>query len=234
MNSDHVVLGIVMIVLVGSFVYLVGKSNSSGDELRAVIVGDVIESDNADVLIPIEESVVEEESLEEDDLLEGNFDEKNPIEETSDLLNLLEGTKSIDIERSMFIFEGFSPIRSHVGKFDDWSGSIIFEDDSIVGIEGLIKTESVNTGIGRLDSQLKSGNFFDVDKYGEIKFVSSSIEDDNMKGDLTFLGTTKEIEFSVVLEENSVSADFFIDSSEFGKMSNLANNEVRIAFDFVV
>ena len=136
----------------------------------------------------------------------------------------------IDLDKSTFEFEGFGPGKSHLGTFDEWEGNILMKDGKINGIEGAIQTASVNTGIERLDKDLKSDNFLDVEKYPEISFSSDIINNGEMSGSLTFLGVTKTISFPVVITDDSISTDFIFDSSQFGEMSDLANDEVRIAF----
>jgi polyisoprenoid-binding protein YceI len=139
--------------------------------------------------------------------------------------------KAIDISKSSFEFEGYGPGKSHVGVFDTWNGFLIVDGGVIVGIEGLINTNSINTGISGLDSHLKSEDFFDVSRFPEIVFVSSSINDGIMKGDLTFHGVTKEITFPVEINDG-VSADFLVDTGNFNFGSSAVNKEVRIGFDF--
>ena len=136
----------------------------------------------------------------------------------------------IDIAKSTFEFEGFGPGKSHLGKFDKWEGNILLKDGKIEGIEGIIQADSVNTGIQKLDNDLKKENFLNTEKYQEISFNSDIINNGEMSGSLTFLGVTKTISFPVVITDDSISTDFIFDSSQFGEMSDLANDEVRIAF----
>jgi len=139
----------------------------------------------------------------------------------------------IDLGRSKFFFEGFGPGKSHEGKFDEWNGDIFIEGGKIIGFEGKIQTKSVNTGISKLDEYLKNEDFFNTDKYPIIKFISRDLKNNQLIGDLTFLGRTKEIGFPVIISDESISADFIIDTSLFGEMSDLANDEVRIFFELV-
>jgi polyisoprenoid-binding protein YceI len=69
-------------------------------------------------------------------------------------------------------------------------------------VEFSIDASTVDTGIGDRDKHLKSPDFFDVEKYPEIHFQSTSIKktDDEtykMNGNLTIKDVTKPIELKV-------------------------------------
>ena len=69
--------------------------------------------------------------------------------------------------------------------------------------------------------------------FGLTGVLSRDLKNNQLVGDLTFLGRTKEIGFPVIISDESISADFIIDTSLFGEMSDLANDEVRIFFELV-
>ena len=140
----------------------------------------------------------------------------------------------IDKQKSTLEFEGYTPVKSHVGTFDDWSGNLIISDDKIVGVEGAIKTNSVNTGIAGLDKHLKAHDFFNANAFPEITFTSTNIDRENIKmsGELTFRGVTKEITFPISINKNAVSAEFFLDTTPFNMENTAVNKEVRIKFYF--
>ena len=62
------------------------------------------------------------------------------------------------------------------GKFGDFAGKIQFDEanpeNSTVQVK--IKTASVDTGVDKRDQDLRSPNFFDVEKFPEITFTSKS------------------------------------------------------------
>ncbi len=70
---------------------------------------------------------------------------------------------------------GFS---SPNGKFTDIEGKINLDERNIQNssVEITIKTNSVNTGFTKLDSHLKSPDFFDVEKFPIATFKSTSIK----------------------------------------------------------
>lgn len=155
------------------------------------------------------------------------------IKEISDKIGFDGVRDPIDVENSHISFEGFGPGKSHVGNFKSWSGDLFLENGKIVGFDGTIKSDSIDAKINQLTNHLKSKDFLNAEKYPEIKFVSKKLSDDKLIGSLTFLGTTKEISFPATITEESISADFVLDTSQFGKMSDKANKEVRIFFKLV-
>lgn len=73
---------------------------------------------------------------------------------------------------------------------------------SAAKIELEIDVKSINTSSIDRDNHLRSADFFDVEKYSTIKFVSKSMtkindEDYKLEGDITLKGITKSIEFKV-------------------------------------
>ncbi|WP_316790711.1 YceI family protein [Pedobacter frigoris] len=63
------------------------------------------------------------------------------------------------------------------------------------------ETESIDTGNKDRDNHLKSGDFFDAEKYPAIKFTSTSLTQDGddyiLKGDLTIKDVTKPVKLNV-------------------------------------
>ena len=68
--------------------------------------------------------------------------------------------EDIDTEKSFFEFEGYALGKSHNGAFDEWEGKVLLSDDEVVGVEATFQTDSVDTGIRRLNNHLKSDDFF--------------------------------------------------------------------------
>ena len=88
------------------------------------------------------------------------------------------------------------------GEFKTFQANIDGEDFTTSTISANIDTSSISTNNNDRDTHLKSPDFFEVEKYPEITFVSTSIkkvDDDEFKlvGDLTIKGTTKEITLDV-------------------------------------
>lgn len=86
------------------------------------------------------------------------------------------------------------------GRFNDFQGTFSYDekhpDKASVSIS--LKTASIDTNHAERDKHLRSRDFFDVKKYPESKFVSTSYKATGkgkgvLKGDLTLHGVTKPI-----------------------------------------
>jgi polyisoprenoid-binding protein YceI len=77
------------------------------------------------------------------------------------------------------------------GKFDDFSGTISVDraNPAASSVEFKIKTASINTGVEGRDKDLRSANFFEVDKFPEITFKSTSIKPTAKKDTYDVTGT---------------------------------------------
>lgn len=130
-----------------------------------------------------------------------------------------------------FEFEGYGPGKSHVGTFGTWNAQLGMQGDDIVQLNAVIDPSSVDTGIEKLDAHLRNDDFFNVEVYPEIKFEGFEIKDGIAKGELTFLGITKEVSFEVNQTEGKISSNFLLDSTPFGMKYTGVNKDVRIAFE---
>ncbi len=91
------------------------------------------------------------------------------------------------------------------GKFVDFAGTINVDSQKPAEgkVEFTIKAASIDTGVADRDKDLRSANFFDVEKNPEINFKSVSIKATARKnvydvaGDLTMHGVTKRITLPV-------------------------------------
>lgn len=99
------------------------------------------------------------------------------------------------------------------GQFDEFEGSAHVDtanpERSTVSVT--IKAASVSTGQAQRDGHLKTPDFFDVETYPEITFVSTSVERDGsdwgVTGDLTINAVTKPV--TVLFEETGSAQDPF-------------------------
>jgi len=96
---------------------------------------------------------------------------------------------------------GISTVR---GDFTKVSGSAQYDPSAPTkaSVEATIDAASVDTRVSMRDNDLKSANYFDVEKYPTITFKSKSVQaagDGKLKitGDLTIHGTTKEVVLDV-------------------------------------
>jgi polyisoprenoid-binding protein YceI len=89
------------------------------------------------------------------------------------------------------------------GEFGKMAGRLEAEGRNFLKaqVEATIDATSINTRNEARDKDLRSANFFDVEKYPTIAFKSKRIESANghlrMIGDLTMRGVTKEVSLDV-------------------------------------
>src|SRR5258706_1875641 len=64
------------------------------------------------------------------------------------------------------------------GRFGKYSGSVQIDDSDITRsvIEATVDAASIDTGTQQRDDHLRSADFFDVEKFPELRFRSSRIE----------------------------------------------------------
>jgi polyisoprenoid-binding protein YceI len=85
------------------------------------------------------------------------------------------------------------------GSFKEFSGEAVVntEQPADSSVSVTIKADSIDTGVADRDGHLRSADFFDVETYPEISFVSTDVErngdDWTITGDLTIKGVTKPV-----------------------------------------
>lgn len=108
---------------------------------------------------------------------------------------LTTGTWTLDPTHSAASFTvrhaGISKVR---GQFTELEGSLkvgeTLEDSTI---EATIQVASITTGNQQRDDHLRSTDFFAAEQFPTIRFVSTKITDDELVGELTMHGVTKEV-----------------------------------------
>ena len=90
------------------------------------------------------------------------------------------------------------------GRFTDVQGSIVYDDQdpARISVDASAVAASVSTSNERRDGHLKTGDFFDVEKYPTLTFKSKKAEAAgqgkfSLRGDLTIHGVTKEVVLDV-------------------------------------
>lgn len=115
---------------------------------------------------------------------------------------------SIDNAHSEIAFKVKHMMISTVtGHFEDFSATAKTNGDNFNNavIEFSAKTASINTKNKDRDAHLKSDDFFNSEKFPEMKFVSKSFDGENLIGDLTIRDITKEITLNA--DFNGVAVD---------------------------
>jgi polyisoprenoid-binding protein YceI len=96
------------------------------------------------------------------------------------------------------------------GSFNDYAGTGFYDAENIANsnLELTVKVVSIDTRNADRDGHLRTNDFFDAEKYPEIKFVSTTfnqVDSENFQvtGDLSIKGITKSV---TVNFENTGSA----------------------------
>ena len=99
------------------------------------------------------------------------------------------------------------------GQFDEFEGlaHVDAANPAASHVTVTIQAASVTTGNAQRDGHLKTPDFFDVENYATITFVSTDVERDgtdwNITGDLTINATTKPV--TIAFEETGTARDPF-------------------------
>lgn len=143
-------------------------------------------------------------------------------------------------QNSKVEFTGSKVTGKHEGSFGDFSGQVDYAgtpEQSRVNIT--MKTDSLTTDTPDLTKHLKTADFFDVAKFPEATFVSTSIKAGGEKGashtvtgNLTLHGVTKAVTFpatiSVTPDVATVDSTFSINRKDFGiNYAGQADNLIR-------
>ena len=178
---------------------------------------------------------------------------KNGKIEKSVLATLLNAAKNghmyrVETSTSQIRFCVDSKIKNVEGSFKDVQGGIALNQKQADSEQAVIviNTRSLETGSSLVKNVIKSEDFFDVEKYPEILFVSAGVEWKSptkavLKGKLTLHGVTKSVHFDVELtgaagqsaqneEIIMVRATTTIKRSDYGmgNFSGMVNDSVKL------
>jgi polyisoprenoid-binding protein YceI len=124
------------------------------------------------------------------------------------------GQWSVDASRSSVAFAVRHMMLATVnGRFREFAGMLEIGTNGAPRAMGVVKAPSIDTDEPVRDEHLRrSPDFFDVERYPEIRFESTQIDslDDRrlrIVGELTMRGITREIEFDARLNDANREAD---------------------------
>ncbi len=88
------------------------------------------------------------------------------------------------------------------GNFKDFDGKVISKTDDFNGaeVEFTAKVASINTENEKRDGHLKSDDFFNAEKFPEVKFKGNLVKENGkyiLKGKFTMRDVTKDVAFDV-------------------------------------
>ncbi len=130
-------------------------------------------------------------------------------------------------ENSQLNFVGAKVTDTHEGSFEKLSGELrlVAGDPTKSSVTVTIDVASLTIEPEKLESHLRSPDFFDVEKFPEAKFASTSIAKEadgsyKITGNLNLHGVTKSISFpgKIEVQEDTVvvKAKFGINRKDFG------------------
>ena len=151
-------------------------------------------------------------------------------------------------ERSKIGFIGAKVTGQHVGQFNEFDGRIEYVGSQPAAINFTINLDSVKTDAAKLDTHLKSADFFDVQRFPTATFVSKSIQpasgDPNashsISGTLTLHGVSKDVTFPAKVEVSPqgvhAASEFKINRHDWGisyrgAADDLIRDDVAILLD---
>jgi polyisoprenoid-binding protein YceI len=149
------------------------------------------------------------------------------------------GTYTIDPNHTTVSFVARHLVVSKVrGTFSDVSGTITVAPDPLASsVDVTIGVASVNTGAPDRDNHLRSGDFFEIEKYPVMTFRGTRVTNHNgadfvLVGELTIRDTTREVQLDVEFdgiaqspygqEVIAFTASTEIDREDFGMTWNQA------------
>ena len=93
------------------------------------------------------------------------------------------------------------------GAFEEFDASVKTEKDDFKNAQFnfIAQVDSINTKNKDRDTHLKSGDFFNVTEFPELKFTSTSFDGNKIIGNLTIKDVTKEITLNT--DFNGVAVD---------------------------
>ena len=109
-------------------------------------------------------------------------------------------TWQIDPSHSVMNFKVRHLFSKTGGDFGEWGGTLEFDgaDPASLAASVTVKTASINTENEDRDTHLRSADFFNVEEFPTITFVSTGTEERDgqwfLVGDFTMLGVTKKME----------------------------------------
>jgi polyisoprenoid-binding protein YceI len=150
-------------------------------------------------------------------------------------------------ETSKIEFHASSTFAKVVGVFRVWDATFTLKSDTIAdaALELKIDADSVHTGSGFKDKEVKGKNFFNVAQYPEILFVSNGVLPDpdpkkfTMTGNLTLRGITHPVTADIAVTPEpagvqKITGTFAFNRRDFGMTHNMPFNKVAdiIRVDF--
>lgn len=134
--------------------------------------------------------------------------------------------KSVNVKDSSITWKGHKVTGAHEGTINLSQGSLMFEDENLVGGSFTIDMTSIEVtdlkagaGKEKLEGHLKSDDFFGVNNHKKAMFKINSVDGKKgtyrVYGDLTIKGITKPSTFQMTIKGNTATASFKVDRTKY-------------------
>ena len=146
---------------------------------------------------------------------------------------LFAGSYSVDNAHSSVGFQVKHMMISNVtGTFQNFEGTFEYDEktNTLKSLTGKVDVTSINTANAKRDKHLNADDIFDSEKYPTINFVVTKVDDNDVYGDFTLKGVTKNIKLefdeggTIVDQKGTQRAGFSLSGkikrSEFGLTYN--------------
>ena len=142
--------------------------------------------------------------------------------------------KEIKTEQSKVQWKGYKVTGSHEGIISLQSGSLIFNEDKLVGGEFVMNMTSITvTDLegeykGKLEGHLKSDDFFGIENHPTATLVFKDVTPSGknsyaVNADLTIKGITNPTSFTISIYGNKATASLKIDRTKYNVKYGSAN-----------
>jgi polyisoprenoid-binding protein YceI len=162
-----------------------------------------------------------------------------PVLTKERIVNTTTRTYRIDKSHSEAVFQVRHLISKVTGRFSDFEGTLTFDDANpdLSSVAFTIKASSLDTNEPDRDKHLRSGDFFDVERFGTITFRSTGVVKKSdvlfdVTGDLTIRDVTKTVTIPVTFlgkakdpwgnERVGFETEYTLSRKEFGLNWNAA------------
>lgn len=140
---------------------------------------------------------------------------------------------------SLIEFRASATFSKVIGVFHAWEADLKMPGDKFTDAALVLEidADSVATGSGAKDKEIKGKNFFFVKENPQIRFASKSVTADgeptkfHMEGELTLRGITQPVSVAIVLRPEDeghqrIDGQFSFNRREFGMVHNVPFNKV--------
>ena len=140
---------------------------------------------------------------------------------------------------SLIEFHASATFTKVVGVFHAWEADLKMPGDQFTDAALVLEidADSVATGSGAKDKEIKGKNFFAVKEHPQIRFASKNVTADgepvkfHMEGELTVRGITQPVSVAIVVRPEDeghqrIDGQFSFNRREFGMVHNVPFNKV--------